>query len=52
MKSLDTLQNEYAAGKITFSDYTREINNIIKNDAAKMSEVFYRMAKVIENGNK
>lgn len=52
MKSLETLQNEYAEGKITFNDYTGVIINLIKNDAAKMSEVFYRMAKVVKNGNK
>lgn len=45
MKSLDTLQNEYAGGKIKFNEYIKGINQTAKNDAAKLSNAFYRLNK-------
>lgn len=46
MKNLDTLQNEYAGGKITFNEYIQGINQTAKNDAVKLSNAFYRLNKM------
>lgn len=51
MKSLDTLQNEYAWGKIKFNEYIQRINQTAKNDAVRLSNAFYKLNKINYRNN-